>query len=112
MAQRSRLTFNADGVTPPADVAGQPYNAVYLVGDGGAISAGVITVQTCDWLAATPPPEAAWKSLAVTINAADATLGAQGFAQIPAGAYTLVRCKVTTPLSGAGTVQAVVVSSR
>ena len=108
-SDRTTLAFT-DGVTPLVDVAGFPWIAIYLKGDGGAISAGVVTVQTTDWYPspASPPPEAAWVNTSITLNASGATLGGTVQAQLPVGAYSQIRLKLTTPITGAGVVRGVV----
>lgn len=109
-SQRPKLVFNAAGVTPPADVSGMPWNAVYLEGTG-VVSAGVVTVQICHRESFADIPEAAWITTAVTLSASSASAGAQVMAQLPIGAYSLVRLKVTTPLSGGGTIVGYLVSN-
>lgn len=111
-ARRTKLTFDANGVTLPVQADGMVWHAVYLKGDGGTISGGVITVETCDAMPASDAPTGAsgWVSTGDTINANGATLGAQAFGRITIGAYSLLRLRATTPLSGGGAVTAVLVS--
>lgn len=112
-ARRTPLTFNADGVTPWVNVDRMPWNAVYLLGDGGTISSGVVTVETATGMPTTDAPSGATGAVSTgnTINASGATLGAQAFGQVTIGAYDLLRLRLTTPLSGGGSVTAVLVSN-
>lgn len=112
-ARRTKLTFNADGVTEPVPVDGMSWIGALLYGDGGVISGGVATLQHADWepVEATPIPEAAWVNTAVTLNASGASAGAQTLPGQLVGAYSWVRLKLTTPLSGAGTVTGVIVAN-
>ena len=111
-ARRTTLTFDANGVTQPVYADGMVWGAVYLKGDGGTIADGVVTVETCDALPASDAPTgtSGWVSTGDTINANGATLGAQAFGRITIGAYSLLRLRLTTPLSGGGAITAVLVA--
>jgi hypothetical protein len=90
-----------------------PWNGVYLKGDGGTISGGTITVETCDAMPASDAPTGTtgWASTGNTVAASGASDGAQAHGQVTVGAYTLLRLRITTPLSGGGAVTAVIVSN-
>lgn len=107
---RTPLTFTS-GVTQAADVPGMSWIGVYLKADG-TVSAGAVTIQTCDWMPApaTDPPDAAW----VTVGSAivpPSGANVQTLTQLPVGAYSKVRLKITTPLVGGGALTAVVVAN-
>lgn len=107
------LTFDANGVTRAVPVDRCNELGVYINGDGEVISAGVVTVETyCPETAlagtdnfGAPTGTSGWATTGVTINANLATLGAQGWARV-AGAFSLIRCRVTTPLAGGGAITA------
>lgn len=98
--------------TPWVDASRVPWLACYLVGDGGAITDGVITLETATFMTGVVADiPTVGRTTGTTINADGATAGGQTYAQFPVGAYDKVRARITTPLVGAGTVTAVFVGN-
>lgn len=87
----------------PVDASRCPWLKVYLKGDGGVINAGVITLEEADYfLGETAPTN--WSSIG-TINATDVSAGVtQKATPLAIGAYSNIRARVTTPITGPGTV--------
>ncbi len=110
MNRRTPLTFDADGNTRAVDVTGCPWNAAWVEGSG-TIAGGTVTVQTAVVMDnAGEPAEADWVTAGVTISASGASAGAQAYVQVPIGAYMFLRLRLTTPLSGGGTLTGMILS--
>lgn len=109
-SRRTPLTFDASGNTRAVDVTGCPWNQAVIEGSG-TISGGTVTVQTA-YKQSGEPEEGDWVTTGVTITASGASAGAQAYVQVPVGAYMYLRLKLTTPLSGGGTLTAAIVSNQ
>lgn len=100
-------------VVMPASTAdetlGQPTSApgfalqTYVVQGDGTIAGGVITFEEASWADDEPVYSDTWSQI-TTMNAADVTGGAQKFVHIAATANAYTRPRISTAVSGGGTV--------
>ncbi len=86
------------GATPaPMDASRLRYLTFYFVGVG-VLSGGVITIEE----APTVDTPGTWAPI-TTVNAVDASAGVVKAVHLTVGAYSWIRLRVSTPLTGAGT---------
>lgn len=102
------LSGVATGTSAPVDCSRCPWLTVYLKGSNDAISAGVVTIEEADFTAEDTPPTS-WAAIG-TINATDGANNAQKALHIAAGAYSLVRARISTNVAG-GTVTITIVGN-
>ena len=99
------LNAVSTGTGAAANVAGRTAIVVYLR-SVGTTSGGVVTIEEADY---DPNTEAVyagtWLAL-TTVNASTFTGGAQAAYHVPAGAYRFVRARVSSAITGGGTVSA------
>lgn len=94
----------------PVNCAGLTAIVAYCIGTG-TLSAGVITIEEADYLV---PDEGGtdlgyagtWSAI-TTVNATSITAGVQSAIHFPLGAYRYVRARVSTTVTGGGTVAVV-----
>lgn len=91
-------------VSTPVYCLGYKEIAIYVTGTGTSISAGVITIETADYdLERTGAVvySGTWSSVA-TVNATDVSGGKQKHVPLTTGAYSWVRTRISTTVTGTG----------
>lgn len=93
----------------PLDARGATDITVYCVGNG-TTSGGVITIEECAMdLMKGSEFKGTWSSIA-TVNASDVTAGVQKATHLTVAAYSWVRARISTAISGGGTVTVTMVA--
>ena len=86
------------------DVLGRTNITVYLQGTG-TTSSGVITIEESCWIPGHESESNSWASVA-TVNASDASAGAQKVTRLTAGSYSQLRIRISTVIGGGGSITA------
>lgn len=106
-------TWNADGTvtgvtaaqsSQPIDMDGRGYMTIYLR-SVGVTSGGTILIEEADYGLKEGPYSGTWATIA-SIAAATFTGGAQYPTHIAAGAYAYVRVRISSAITGGGTILA------
>jgi hypothetical protein len=90
----------------PIDASGYLYNTVYLT-SVGTTSAGAVTIEEADWDPLSGQPYGGtWSIIGTATAASTFTGGATLAVRLPVGAYGYIRVRISTTVTGGGTVSA------
>ncbi len=92
-------------ICAPIDVLGCTHLAVYVLGLG-TTSGGVITIEEACWDPLTQVDRATTWVAVGTMNASDSSAGVMKVTHLTVGAYSHMRVRISTAISGGGTISA------
>lgn len=99
----------AAGSSIPIDRSNYLYNTVTLRGVG-TIGGGTVLIEEADWMPTEVPYTGTWSVLS-TVAATTLTGGAELLTHLAASAYGFIRVRVSAPITGGGSVAAIMRSA-
>lgn len=100
------------GTSAPIDVSGLTHAKLYLIGYG-TTSGGTITYEesTDDPFVSNMTYGGTWSAIGSAHNASDVSTGKQAATNLTVGEYARVRARISSTITGGGTVSVVLVAS-
>lgn len=97
----------------PVNVLGLQNLTFYLIGSGDTISGGSITYEeaTGDPAHSDQTYDGTWSIIGTAVTASDVSAGKIKATHLSQGAYSLIRARIDTAISGGGNVTVVLVGS-
>lgn len=109
VARTTSLSAVTTGTGVSANLGGRQGAVVYLT-SAGTTSGGVVTIEEADWDPVSASAYAGTWSSITTVNASAFTGGVQSAYHLPGLAYANVRARISSNITGGGTVSAVIVA--
>lgn len=109
VARTTSLSAVTTGTGVSANLGGRQGAVVYLT-SAGTTSGGVVTIEEADWDPVSASAYAGTWSSITTVNASAFTGGVQSAYHLPGFAYANVRARISSTITGGGTVSAVIVA--